>query len=319
MHEHLDFSYSADILCKSGGRALGAIISKIQNHKDIGFKTYTKMYYSCVVPVTDYCSSIWGFKNYKKLDITQHRAIRYFMGVHRFAPILAITGDMGWICAQHRRWVNVLRLWNRLVHMGDDRLTKKVFLYDYTTVGNTWCSDVKHILQQVNMSHLYDNKLPVDLKNIEDSLLLLYKSNWSDNVTNVAKLRTYVTFKQDYETEKYLMSSLTKAERSHLAQLRCGILPLKLETGRYVGLRVDERICTLCTDNVVEDETHFILKCSRYNDLRVNLISKCKESSSDFDNMSDIQKLSYVIQNQYVSAAKFIVESMKRRRLYLYK
>jgi hypothetical protein len=48
-----NFSYCADIFCKSGGRALGAIISKIQNHKDVGFKTYTKIHYSCVVPVTD--------------------------------------------------------------------------------------------------------------------------------------------------------------------------------------------------------------------------------------------------------------------------
>jgi hypothetical protein len=61
------------------------------------------------VPVTDYCSAIWGFKYYNKIDMTQNKAIRYFTGVHKFAPLLAINCDMGWISTQHRRWVNILR------------------------------------------------------------------------------------------------------------------------------------------------------------------------------------------------------------------
>jgi hypothetical protein len=124
LHEHLDFTQTAELLSKSGGRALGAIISKVHNYKDVGFKTFTKMYYSCVVPVTDYCSSIWGFKYYNKIDMTQNRAIRYFMGVHKFAPLLAINGDMAWISTQHRRWVNILRFWTRLVNLPYDRLPK---------------------------------------------------------------------------------------------------------------------------------------------------------------------------------------------------
>jgi hypothetical protein len=52
-----------------------------------------------------------------------------------------------------------------------------------------------------------------------------------------------IEFKQHYNTVKYLLSSLTKIERSHLAQFRCGILPLKIETGRYVGLNVNKRFC----------------------------------------------------------------------------
>ena len=72
------------------------MISKIHSFKDVGFETYTKLYYSCVVPVTDYCSGVWGFRDFNKGDMIQNRAIRYFLGVHRFTPILAISGDMGW-------------------------------------------------------------------------------------------------------------------------------------------------------------------------------------------------------------------------------
>lgn len=307
------------MLSKAGGRALGAIISKMQNYKDVGFKTYSKMYYSCVVPVTDYCSSIWGFKCYNKIDMTQNKAIRYFMGVHKFAPLLAINGDMGWISTQHRRWVNMLRFWNRLVNMPDYRLTKKIFLYDYDCIGKTWCSDIKSILQQVQMTNYYDSKLPVNLKDVEDALFVKYKTDWCNKVRNVAKLRRYIQCKQYYETENYLLASLTKAERSHLAQFRCGILPIKIETGRYVGLNVNERLCNFCPDNVVEDETHFLLNCSKYNDLRENLLLKCKDKNPEFELMSEVNKLVYAVNYHYVHVSKFLVEAMKRRRMYLYR
>ncbi len=45
------------------------------------------------------------------------------MGVHKFAPILGHMGDMGWVSNRGRWKLNILRLWNRLVLMSDDRLT----------------------------------------------------------------------------------------------------------------------------------------------------------------------------------------------------
>ena len=102
-HEKSEFSQTVDTLATGGGRALGGIISKLHGLKDFGFKTFEKLYYSCVVPVTDYSSSVWGYKPYAQLDYIQNRAIRYFLGVHRFTPILAIVGDSGWLPSQYRR------------------------------------------------------------------------------------------------------------------------------------------------------------------------------------------------------------------------
>ena len=147
LNEHMGFNTTAETLAKAGGRALGAVISKIQSYKDVGFNTYSNLFNSCVVPVLDYCSGVWGFKSIDKIDMIRNRAIRYFMGVHRFTSILAITGDMGWVVSTNRRWANVLRLWNRLVNRNETRLTRKFFDYDYSMAGGkNWCSDVKTIL-----------------------------------------------------------------------------------------------------------------------------------------------------------------------------
>ena len=51
---------------------------------------------------------------------------------------------------------------------------------------------------------------------------------------------------------------MTKLEKSHFAQFRCGILPLRVETGRYSGLKVHERVCHICNTTETEDEIHFL-------------------------------------------------------------
>ena len=151
-HEKSEFSQTADALATGGGRALGGIISKLHGLKDFRFKTFEKLYYSCVVPVTDYSSSVWGHKPYAQLDYIQNRAIRYFLGVHRFTPILAIVGDSGWLPSQYRRLLTILRFWNRLLLMDDSRLTKHVFNFDYESGQNNWCTDVRDIFDKLNLT-----------------------------------------------------------------------------------------------------------------------------------------------------------------------
>lgn len=95
-NENRDFKNNAENLSKSGGRALGSLMSKIHSLKDIGFTTFEKLFYSCVAPVIDYCSGVWGYQNFHSLDQVQDRAARYFLGTHRLAPLLAVRGETGW-------------------------------------------------------------------------------------------------------------------------------------------------------------------------------------------------------------------------------
>ena len=66
--------------------------------------------------------------------------------------------------------------------------------------------------------------------------------------------------KKEYKTEKYISMNLTKRQRSILAQLRFGILPLRIETGRFRGEKVEERVCQLCNTGLVEYELHFLFR-----------------------------------------------------------
>ena len=76
LNEIVDFSSSTHILAEAAGRALGGIIGKFRRFKNIGFATYSKLYETCVVPIADYGSNVWGLKNSKNAETVHKRAIR---------------------------------------------------------------------------------------------------------------------------------------------------------------------------------------------------------------------------------------------------
>jgi hypothetical protein len=77
-----------------------------------------------------------------------------------------------------------------------------------------------------------------------------------------------------------------------MAQLRLGILSLKIETGRFTNMPIDERVCEFC-DNIVEDEMHFILACPLYDVQRNLLVEKAISVYEHFQVVSDEEKTLY--------------------------
>ncbi len=47
-------------------------------------------------PVWDNASGIWRFGECVNCNTVHYGAIRSFLGVHNFTPVLAISGDIGW-------------------------------------------------------------------------------------------------------------------------------------------------------------------------------------------------------------------------------
>ena len=84
-------------------------------------------------------------------------------------------------------------------------------------------------------------------------------------------------------------------QRKYISKLRCSDHVLEIEKGRHkrgnTRTRREERICTLCNNGEVEDEEHFLLKCDRYNSLRIkHKIEHFNEASAFFteENLSTL-------------------------------
>ena len=96
--------------------------------KDIGFNTYTTLFNSGVLPILDYCCPVWSHIKTSKIEQVQHRAMQVYMGLNRFAPLLGIYGDMGWLPTKYRQILKNIRYWNRLLKMNYNRISKQIFL-----------------------------------------------------------------------------------------------------------------------------------------------------------------------------------------------
>jgi hypothetical protein len=74
------------------------------------------------------------------------------------------------------------------------------------------------------------------------------------------------------------LTTKDREEREVMTRLRGGTNELRIENGRYAitnrdrPLELDERRCLICMNGEIEDETHFLLDCCVYEDLRQEML-----------------------------------------------
>ncbi len=103
-----------------------------------------------------------------------------------------------------------------------------------------------------------------------------------------------------------------------LSQIRYGILPLRIETGRFVNENRCDRICTLCNTGNIEDQIHFLFHCTLYDTQRADLYTKARTIVDGWDDLSDIMKLASLFTNMTRVLGKYVknIFLMRRNKLY---
>jgi hypothetical protein len=271
--EHLTYNEHASALAGSASRALGAIIAKYKGNKYMPFKVYEKLYTAGVTPILDYGANVSGMHTWSELESVQTKASRVFIGVHKFAPHAAIEGDTGWIPCETRHKLIRLKFWNKALALPGHRLPKQALLEMYHNPpipqdeNKTWISNCRTTLVECDQQNVYDDLTPCSIEKCADKLKSIDEKRWIDAIAAKPKLRTYVQIKKSKETEEYLKINLNPSERSIIAQMRFGILPIAIETGRFTRTPLEQRLCPVCRSEV-ETEVHFIFECPAYGEIR---------------------------------------------------
>ena len=110
------------------------------------------------------------------------------------------------------------------------------------------------------------------------------------------------------------------SHRSAFSKFRCGVAPIRLETGRFERLKVEDRVCFHCKNADIEDEFHVMLKCPLYHDIRVTLFTEALKTEAEFLNFDDCEKLKFLFSNSEITrlCAKTCFHILKRRSEFLY-
>ena len=333
--EHLEYDCMAKEVAKAAHRALGLIIAKSKAYGGMPFDSFTLLYNACVLPVITYGAGIWGQKQYACIDAVHNRVCRYYLGVNKSAPNSAVQGDMGWKLPIQQQWMSVSRLWLRLCQMSTSRLSKKVFLWAHNMYQSNrkqnWVHRCVKYYKEIEMDHLthieWDFTVSDVLKDIDLVLFELHEQNWYADVNRDNairgdggnKLRTYKQFKGEFVPEAYVKQIMPFPFRSALAKIRCGVAPIRIETGRYGSRRipVEERVCMNCV-NEIEDEFHVLMKCELYDDLRMELVEKAYQILPEFAMISEREKFNVLLSNEKIVyfTAKTLSNILRRHKAF---
>lgn len=180
-----------------------------------------------------------------------------------------------------------------------------------------WIQYTTTILHRLDLTHdeakYLDEKqwraiVTVRMHNVEEK-------RWKDNMEQKDKLRTYRLVKNKLAYEPYL-DCTNKRTRNILTRLRSGTNFLRIEKGRYVKEKVEQRLCDLCKK--VEDERHFLLECDLYKEVR-------KDAFGNFGTrppLADPERLCWVMGSGKVDKERekvlthLILNSMKIRETF---
>ena len=179
-----------------------------------------------------------------------------------------------------------------------------------------WATKLKHVLQRNGFGDVWDNQgvgnqlyfIKIFIQRLKDQHL----QDWNQIVTSSSKLSTYIQFKHCFVYERYLNVLNIRKFRYIYASFRTSSHDLEIERGRYSNIERNQRICRLCDENVVEDEYHFLLCCTLYNDLRGTYIP-CKYFNNPTQHKFVILMAT---QNETLikSVATYLHYAFKRRR-----
>ena len=139
---------------------------------------------------------------------------------------------MGWLPSRFRRYLNTIRLWNRLIKMDNNCLTKSIFLWDYES-SIQLVPKCEGNLSKLDFDNEYNLRQIVDIGKAKTNLFKLAEHEWKQDVESQPKLRLYKTFKTNLKPANHLQSYIPRYKRSLLSQFRAGLLPLCIEYGRY--------------------------------------------------------------------------------------
>ena len=304
INAHLDYNVTAKFVSRAASRALGVLVAKYKLLGGMPHHVYKKLYDSMVWPVIAYGAAIWGTTKFSCIEAVENRAMRFFLGTGKYTPSAAVAGDMGWDPVFVKQMKCIANFWCRLSVMNRNRLNFKVS-NSYCKLANrncrNWYFRVTNLFSKLGCIDFCSLNAPLNknvlARRLSGSAMEVFIDEWvlsvhgilSKNGQGRNKLRLYQKFKLDYEPEHYVNTVMPYGHRSALAKFRCGVAPIRVETGRYERLDLNERICPVCTHGI-EDEMHVLLYCYLYNDVRQKLYEKAVSVCNSFRTYSDIEK-----------------------------
>ena len=176
----------------------------------------------------------------------------------------------------------MIKYWIRLCkNTHHDPLLREAYEENLLMYGNNepcWLRCIHILLKHLNMDHMLthpENFKSRHIYSIKKKLQNNYETFWKIKLNKYEKLRTYRKFKFIFRYEIYISDIRNISHRNILTGFRTSNHKIHIETGLYTRpiTPVENRICSNCNSESVEDELHFLMYCPRFENHRRELFS----------------------------------------------
>ena len=96
----------------------------------LSVKAAKKVSKALVRPIVEYGAEIWGGGDWEDGEKLQRNMGKRILGLKESTTNEAVRGEMGWWSMKARRDMMRLRYWRKILKMGQERLTKKVYEWE---------------------------------------------------------------------------------------------------------------------------------------------------------------------------------------------
>jgi hypothetical protein len=158
------------------------------------------------------------------------------------------------------------------------------------------------ILEFLNILEISQNASSLSLSKfkliVNNQIRKEFICSWFNNKekkNSSGKLDSYIKLKSNFQYEEYLTLLNNFNFRRGITRLKISSHRLRIETGRYVGLERNNRICEKCHMNVVENEIHFLIDCPFYKENRIKLLNEVQKHNVNFNNLDSSQKYFWIV------------------------
>ena len=142
-------------------------------------------------------------------------------------------------------------------------------------LNDEWIIGIRQELDRLGIGYILDAEYDSGFYNvIEQRFMDVYKQNILSYINESARGNLYRHLVDNFCLQFYLCKPIDFQYKKFITRFRISAHNLNIETGRYNNENRNNRLCTLCNFNDIEDEFHFILKCPFYHDLRIKYIKK---------------------------------------------
>ena len=292
-------------------RAYNSLLS-LFDRVQLDVKTKLSLFNTMIVPILVYGSEVWGVYNFKEVDKLQIRFLKHLLCVKKQTPNNAVYGEFGEIPLSIICKEEAIKFWLKIMKNGDSPMNYMYHDQCNNINGPCWAIKMKSIINHLGLNFLIDN-FDVNAEYfsmLKSRLRDQFIQDWRGSIQSMSKLDVYCALKTNFKYEEYLDKIENENLHKPFSSIRLSAHKLEIEVGRYTGIVRENRICKCCNSNIIENEYHFLLCCSKYRHIRLKYLGNIS-----WPNLDLFKRI--MLSKRQIKIAKFIKEAMELRNTLL--